>query len=814
MSTEIIQLSRMLLRQLSELLHDWVTTDALALIQQSAQLAQQAEACGASELAAVSQALAGALQKHTKKPPSDEGRKLLSVFGHQLKDAATRLNQAVSTKANPAATPTTVNVTENFTEFGNKSVLSAGAIRCYFLADADPESMSVSVPELLRAMAQRDIAIRIFYDGDALAHALNADPPNILLSEAAFVPALSDMLETLDRDRPGLSLRMPVVAMNRQANPTRRLLAGLGGADEYLEAPSALDVAECIVHLHLSSVSDDAPYQILIVDDDRQQAMFCAGVLKRKGMQVTSALSADEALSALASMRPDLVIMDLYLPGINGLELTAILRQRSDSLVLPIVFLSGEQDTQKRFDALNIGGDDYLTKPIRPRHLATAVASRVKRVRALRAQLSQMQETSSSQGVVRRANFLELLFAHAKQNADTVNALSLYYVSIDGHALLMEDLGLVAQSALETEIVQRLTATLEQGDVLTSLGGFDYALLARRNSEERSVAYAETLKQSVAAREFSAANATLTLSVGIAPQQSAKKDAERWLNLAHMAAQRAEQAGGNRCERGFNEPVAPKPERARMIDAMLADAPNRNNTNVQYAPLVPLRGAPISQYFQQLALRGETIATANVVRADYAASAERLGVMPKLDRYALQRALEAIRESARLGGSVMLFVPCAVHSLGDALVQALKLDLAQSGNEARALVLQLDLHAVELDFAAVLPVLTELKRLGLRLALNVHLARANLRLQLNKLAPDFLLLHADLFSEKALPRYAALASAFQVPLQNGCQLVALDVVKFEQLNTLWNLDIDYFSSSQLGPARMQFDFAFSPFQPK
>ncbi len=813
MPTEIIQASRTLLRQLSELLHDWVTTDALALIQQSAQLAQQADALGVSTIASASQALAGALQKHTKKAPTDEGRKQLSVLGHQLKDAASKYSQSAAAPNSVSLAATTNSTPTANAQFANPSP-SAGAIRCYFLADADPQSMSLSLPELMRAMAQRDIALRVFYDGDELAQALNADPPNILLSEAAFVPALSDMLETLDKDRPGLSLRMPVVAINRQANPTRRLLAGLGGADEYLEAPSAMDVAECIVHLHLASAGDDAPYQILIVDDDRQQAMFCAGVLKRKGMQVTSALSADEALAALANMRPDLVIMDLYLPGINGLELTAILRQRSDSLVLPIVFLSGEQDTQKRFDALNIGGDDYLTKPIRPRHLATAVASRVKRVRALRAQLSQMQENSSSQGIVRRANFLELLFAHAKQTADTVNALSLYYISVDARTHLMEELSLFAQSALETELTERLSATLEQGDVLSALGGFEFALLARRNSEERSAGYAETLRLSVSAREFAAANGALTISVGAAPQNCAKKDGERWLNLAHMAAQRAEQAGGNRCERGFNEPLAAKPERARMIELMLGEPPNRNNTNLQYAPLVPLRGAPISQYFQQLALRGDTIATANVVRADYAQSAERLGVQPKLDRYAILRAFEAVRESARLGGSVMLFVQCAVQSLNEAFVQALKLDLAQSGQDARALVLQLDLHAIELELSQVLPALIELKRLGLRLALSVHLPRANLRAQLSKLAPDFLLLHADLFSEKALPRFAALQSAFQAPLQNGCQLIALDVVKLEQLNTLWNLDIDYFSSSQLGPARMQFDFAFSPFQPK
>ncbi|NJR44211.1 hypothetical protein HC761_01865, partial [bacterium] len=159
---------------------------------------------------------------------------------------------------------------------------------CYFLAELDPQLSAVKPSELEQALAQRGMQLKAFVDGDTLAQALNEAQPDVLLCEAAFVPALSEMLDHLDREHPGISMRLALVAVNKSPNPTRRLLAGLGGADEYLESASAAEIAECVANL--ANSADDVPYQILIVDDDRQQAMFCAGVLKRKGMEVTSAL--------------------------------------------------------------------------------------------------------------------------------------------------------------------------------------------------------------------------------------------------------------------------------------------------------------------------------------------------------------------------------------------------------------------------------------------------------------------------------------------------------------------------------------------
>jgi PleD family two-component response regulator len=87
------------------------------------------------------------------------------------------------------------------------------------------------------------------------------------------------------------------------------------------------------------------------------------------------------ALKILEDFSPDVILADLYMPDITGLELLALYRSHQRTVFTPVILLSGDDDTEKRFDALHFGGDDYLTKPIRPRHLVAAVTNRARRAR-------------------------------------------------------------------------------------------------------------------------------------------------------------------------------------------------------------------------------------------------------------------------------------------------------------------------------------------------------------------------------------------------------------------------------------------------
>jgi len=150
------------------------------------------------------------------------------------------------------------------------------------------------------------------------------------------------------------------------------------------DAPAAVAAsAPAPVAADAGNDNDDEAYRVLVVEDDASQALFAEGVLRGAGIHTQSVRNSNDVMPAMDSFRPDLVLMDLHMPGMSGTELTAVIRAHADFAHTPIVFLTGDQDPERQFEALEIGADDFLSKPIRPRHLMAAVHSRIKRARTL-----------------------------------------------------------------------------------------------------------------------------------------------------------------------------------------------------------------------------------------------------------------------------------------------------------------------------------------------------------------------------------------------------------------------------------------------
>src|SRR5690625_4203094 len=132
--------------------------------------------------------------------------------------------------------------------------------------------------------------------------------------------------------------------------------------------------------------SGEPPYRVLVVEDDRSQALFAESVLAGAGIDAQAVSDPEQVMATLESLRPDLVLMDLHMPAIDGAELTDMIRSQPALAHIPIVFLTGDPDPERQFEVLEIGADDFLTKPVRPRHLIAAVENRIMRSRQLQAQ--------------------------------------------------------------------------------------------------------------------------------------------------------------------------------------------------------------------------------------------------------------------------------------------------------------------------------------------------------------------------------------------------------------------------------------------
>jgi DNA-binding response OmpR family regulator len=116
--------------------------------------------------------------------------------------------------------------------------------------------------------------------------------------------------------------------------------------------------------------------RILIVDDEPKIVRLVSDYLEAAGYALATARSGDEALMRARTERPDLVVLDLGLPGMDGLDVTRALRRDGD---LPIIMLTARDDETDRIIGLELGADDYVTKPFSPRELVARIRAVLRR---------------------------------------------------------------------------------------------------------------------------------------------------------------------------------------------------------------------------------------------------------------------------------------------------------------------------------------------------------------------------------------------------------------------------------------------------
>ena len=134
----------------------------------------------------------------------------------------------------------------------------------------------------------------------------------------------------------------------------------------------------------LCSNEEEPPYRVLVVEDSKTAGALIRRTLSEAGMESLAITRPQDVLTALATYKPDLVLMDMYMPGCTGVEVTRVIRQHAEFLSTPVVYLSGDSNVALQVDALRLGGDHFLTKPFNPVILNAVVKSKIDRYRTLR----------------------------------------------------------------------------------------------------------------------------------------------------------------------------------------------------------------------------------------------------------------------------------------------------------------------------------------------------------------------------------------------------------------------------------------------
>lgn len=119
------------------------------------------------------------------------------------------------------------------------------------------------------------------------------------------------------------------------------------------------------------------PITILIVDDVPDNIRLLSRILVKRGYQTRKALSGTMALTAIQASKPHLILLDVQMPEMNGYELCHRIKSDPDTLDIPIIFLSANDDSSEKRKAIQLGGSDYLTKPFNIEKLVEAIKKHI-----------------------------------------------------------------------------------------------------------------------------------------------------------------------------------------------------------------------------------------------------------------------------------------------------------------------------------------------------------------------------------------------------------------------------------------------------
>lgn len=229
----------------------------------------------------------------------------------------------------------------------------------------------------------------------------SSQQPGVIIMDIVFEEgevAGAELILQMRRRNPFMP---PVIFISMRDDIAARLAAVRAGARRYLAKP--LDFNNLLQTVDgISGRQLKEAFRVLLVDDEPEMLQYHAALLQQKGVQVKTMQDPMAVWDELSLFDPELIVLDVYMPVCSGLELAAVIRQDNRWANIPIIFLSSESDLDRQLTAMDLGGDDFISKPVDAASFADSIIPRLKRTRWVK------RLNSDLQSALRRSEYQRL----------------------------------------------------------------------------------------------------------------------------------------------------------------------------------------------------------------------------------------------------------------------------------------------------------------------------------------------------------------------------------------------------------------------
>jgi DNA-binding response OmpR family regulator/EAL domain-containing protein (putative c-di-GMP-specific phosphodiesterase class I) len=523
-----------------------------------------------------------------------------------------------------------------------------GAGKHIFLVETD-HALSALMTVYLH---QAGFSVHHFNSANACIQHLNLQTPHAILIDPNIANENLFGFDAIHQIKDRLENNVPIIFLSARSDMHTRLRALRAGCAAYITKPIEFSsLVRTLIHIIKTS---EITHKVMIVDDEELVANYHAEILRNAGMDVICVTKPMQSLQRATEFKPDLVVLDMHMPDINGMELATLLRQNEQFLLLPIIFVTDDTSTKLHRSMEGLGVNGILTKPVDMDALVNACERAISDTFILKHRIESITQRARHSNQINRSYFYAAIDNELQAERSHQTPTALYYVALDIEENFYQEVGPSGTAKLHEQFCQRLAQVIGSEEQWSDIANFVACVLVGKRTRAQHQQRVTQIIEHLSGLTYNIDDAIFILNthIGIHYLDAEKGTANTALAHAEQAYERTKLIASPQTQIIDNEEISDEEIAASTSAITIGERLPEQNLRICYQPMISLERSQIEHY--EALVRWKIDDKELIPAAKFLHYLKHSSMRIELDRWVLQSAITAItidnyaRENASL----------------------------------------------------------------------------------------------------------------------------------------------------------------------